>query len=295
MTKAWLSGSMTALVTPFTEDGAVDDAAFEALVERQIAAGTKALVVAGTTGEAAALTDDEHIGVIARAASIASGRTAIVGGVGANVTRDAVNLSKRCADVGVDAVMATTGYYNKPNRKGLLAHYEALSGATDLPIILYNVPGRTVTDLDESLVAELASLPNAAALKDASGDLARMARHRLAAPKGFVFLSGEDITAVGFNAMGGSGCISVSANVAPQLCAQMQDACAAGEWETALELQDRLTPLHDAMFSDASPAPAKYALSRLGLISNTLRLPMTPAGEKARALVDEAMARLDLA
>jgi len=294
MTSPWLTGSMTALVTPF-QDGAVDDAAFVRLVERQIAGRTKALVVAGTTGEAASLTDDEHIGVIARAVEVADGRIAVIGGVGANVTRDAVNLAKLCEEVGADGVMATTGYYNKPNREGLLAHYRALCDATAMPIVFYNVPGRTVTDLDESIVAELMTLPNAAALKDASGDLARMARHRLAAPEGFVFLSGEDITAVGFNVMGGTGCISVTANVAPEHCATMQEACAAGDWVKARSLQDQLVPLHDALFSDSSPGPTKYALAKLGLVQEELRLPMMPAGEKARRLVDEALAGLNLA
>lgn len=291
---SWLSGSMTALVTPF-QDGAVDDAAFVRLVERQIAGRTRAIVVAGTTGEAASLTDEEHIGVIARAVEVADGRVAIIGGVGANVTRDAVNLARMSEEVGADGVMATTGYYNKPNRDGLLTHYRVLSDATALPIILYNVPGRTVTDLDEDLVAELVGLPHVAALKDASGDLARMARHRLCAPDGIVFLSGEDITAVGFNAMGGQGCISVTANVAPEQCAEMQEACAAGDWVKAREMQDKLVPLHDALFADSSPGPTKYALFKLGLIEEELRLPMTPAGEKARALVDEALAGLNLA
>ncbi|MEM9838225.1 MAG: 4-hydroxy-tetrahydrodipicolinate synthase [Pseudomonadota bacterium] len=294
MTHDWLSGSMVALVTPFSADGSVDEKALERLIERQIAGRTSALVVAGTTGEAAALTEDEHIDVIERAVQMASGRVAVVGGVGANVTRDAVRLAERCLEVGVQGVMATTGYYNKPNREGLLAHYSALCSATDLPVILYNVPGRTVTDLDEGLIAELAQLPNAVALKDASGDLARVARHRLSVPEGFALISGEDITAVGFNAMGGTGCISVSANVAPAQCSEMQRACAEGRWADALALQDALTPLHDAMFSDASPAPAKYALARLGLIEEHLRLPMTPAREDARRKVDAALNRLNL-
>lgn len=293
MTHDWLRGSLVALVTPF-RNGAVDGQALAGLIERQIAAGTRALVVAGTTGEAASLTDDEHIGVIESAVRLAAGRVAVVGGVGANVTRDAVRLAERCGAVGADAVMATTGYYNKPNRDGLVAHYRALSEATALPVILYNVPGRTVTDLAEDLVAELAQLPNIVGLKDASGDLARMARHRLACPSDFAFLSGEDVTAVGFNAMGGRGCISVTANVAPAHCADMQEACLRGDWSRALELQDLLTPLHDAMFADASPGPAKYALARLGLIEEDLRLPMTPAGPAARAKVDAALARLDL-
>ncbi|MCQ8185414.1 4-hydroxy-tetrahydrodipicolinate synthase [Parvularcula maris] len=293
MAPDWLRGSMVALVTPFKK-GEVDEAAFETLIERQIEGGTSALVIAGTTGEAAALTDDEHIGVIGRAVKLAAGRAKIIGGVGANVTRDAVMLAERAAEVGADGLMATTGYYNKPPRAGIIEHYRALGGATDLPVIVYNVPGRTASDLREDLIAELAGLPNMVALKDASGDLARMARHRLSCPEGFAFLSGEDVTAVGFNAMGGVGCISVSANVAPHLCAELQAACAEGDYEKARALQDTLTPLHDAMFSDASPAPAKYALSRLGLIEEELRLPMMPAGEAARAKVNKALSALGM-
>jgi 4-hydroxy-tetrahydrodipicolinate synthase len=289
----WLRGSMVALVTPFKK-GEVDEAAFGALIERQIEGGTTALVIAGTTGEAAALTDDEHIGVIERAVRIASGRAKIIGGVGANVTRDAVVLAERSAEAGADGLMATTGYYNKPPRAGIIEHYRALGAATDLPIILYNVPGRTASDLREDLVAELSRLPNMAGLKDASGDLARMARHRLSCPEGFAFLSGEDVTALGFNAMGGVGCISVSANVAPHLCAELQAACAAGDYDKARALQDTLTPLHDAMFADASPGPAKYALARLGLIEDELRLPMMPADEAARAKVDKALSALGM-
>lgn len=294
MTPDWLAGSMVALVTPFS-GGKVDDRAFAALCERQIAGGTRALVAAGTTGEAAALTDEEHIDVIRQAVDVADGRVPVIAGVGSNVTRDAINLAREAEAVGASALMATTGYYNKPSRPGLVQHYTRLGEATQLPVILYNVPGRTACDLDEHLIGELSELPTMVALKDASGDLARMARHRLLCPDDFVFLSGEDITAVGFNAMGGSGCISVTANVAPALCAEMQEACAEGDYARARALQDRLTPLHDAMFADASPAPAKYALSRLGLIKEELRLPLVPASAKARALVDEALADLDLA
>ncbi|MEM9809691.1 MAG: 4-hydroxy-tetrahydrodipicolinate synthase [Pseudomonadota bacterium] len=293
MAPEWLSGSMTALVTPF-KGGAVDKKALAVLIERQIAGRTRAIVAAGTTGEAATLNADEHIGVIAKAVEIADGRIAVVGGCGANVTADAVDLAKACAQVGAVGVMATTGYYNKPSRAGLIAHYTALSGATDLPIILYNVPSRTASDMTPDLIGELSHLPNAAALKDASGDLARVAQHRLLCPSDFVFLSGEDITAVGFNAMGGTGCISVTANVAPEHCAAMQEACQAGDYAKARVLQDQLTPLHDAIFADASPAPAKYALTKMGLIEEELRLPLVPASEKARGAIDAALRDLDL-
>ncbi|MEO1656144.1 MAG: 4-hydroxy-tetrahydrodipicolinate synthase [Pseudomonadota bacterium] len=293
MAPEWLRGSMTAIVTPF-KDGVVDEKAFAALIERQIAGRTNAIVAAGTTGEAATLTVDEHIGVIAKAVEIADGRIPVIGGCGANVTADAVFLAEESQRVGAGAIMATTGYYNKPSRDGLLAHYRALSAATPLPIVVYNVPSRTASDLTEDLVGELSQLPTAAALKDASGDLARQARHRLLCPSDFVFLSGEDITAVGFNAMGGAGCISVTANVAPALCAEMQEACAAGDYAKAQALQDKLTPLHDALFSDASPAPAKYALAKLGLIEEELRLPLVPASETARKAVDAALQDLDL-
>ncbi|GGY51446.1 4-hydroxy-tetrahydrodipicolinate synthase [Parvularcula lutaonensis] len=293
MTPEWLSGSMVALVTPFSGDK-VDEKALKALIERQIAGGTKALVIAGTTGEAATMTEEEHIGVIGMSVDIAAGRIPVIAGVGANVTRDAITLAKESLRVGAQALMATTGYYNKPSRAGLLAHYTKLAEATDLPLIVYNVPSRTASDLKEDLIAELSRLPTVVALKDASGDLARMARHRITCPEDMVFLSGEDITAVGFNAMGGKGCISVSANVAPAHCARMQDACLRGDYAEALKIQDQLTPLHDAMFSDASPAPAKYALAKLGLLEEELRLPLVPANEKARRLVDEALATLDL-
>ena len=293
MTPEWLRGSMVALVTPFKDDK-LDEAAFAKLIDRQVEAGTAALVIAGTTGESATLTEDEHIEVVAKSVEIAGGRVPIIAGVGANVTRDAVSLAERAEAVGSSALMATTGYYNKPSVPGLLEHYRLLGEATPLPVIVYNVPSRTASDLKEGVVAEIAKLHTMVALKDASGDLARMARHRITCPEDFVFLSGEDITAVGFNAMGGVGCISVTANVAPKLCAEMQAACLAGDYAAALAIQDRLTPLHDAMFSDASPAPAKYALSKLGLLEESLRLPLVPASEKARALVDEALAGLDL-
>ncbi|MEO1042504.1 MAG: 4-hydroxy-tetrahydrodipicolinate synthase [Pseudomonadota bacterium] len=293
MAPDWLRGSMTAIVTPFKE-GLVDEKAFAALIERQIAGRSKAIVAAGTTGEAATLTADEHIGVIAKAVEISGGRIPVIGGCGANVTADAVDLAKACDDVGAQGIMATTGYYNKPSRDGLLAHYRALAEATSLPMVLYNVPSRTASDLTPDLIGELSQLPTAAALKDASGDLARQARHRLLCPSDFVFVSGEDITAVGFNAMGGMGCISVTANVAPALCAEMQEACLAGDYAQAQVLQDRLTPLHDALFSDASPAPAKYALAQLGLIEEELRLPLVSASENARKAVDAALQDLDL-
>lgn len=293
MTPEWLSGSMVALVTPFS-GGKVDEKALKGLIERQIEGGTKALVIAGTTGEAATMTEEEHIGVIGQSVEIAGGRTPIIAGVGANVTRDAIALAEESKRVGADALMATTGYYNKPSRAGLVQHYTRLCEATDLPVIVYNVPGRTASDLKEDLIAELAQLPTVVALKDASGDLARMARHRITCPDDMVFLSGEDITAVGFNAMGGKGCISVTANVAPAHCARMQEACLRGDYAEALKIQDQLTPLHDAMFSDASPAPAKYALTKLGLLEEELRLPIVPASEKARKLVDDALAALDL-
>lgn len=293
MTPEWLSGSMVALVTPFS-GGKVDEKALKGLIERQIEGGTKALVIAGTTGEAATMTEEEHIGVIGQSVEIAGGRTPIIAGVGANVTRDAIALAEESKRVGADALMATTGYYNKPSRAGLVQHYTRLCEATDLPVIVYNVPGRTASDLKEDLIAELAKLPTVVALKDASGDLARMARHRITCPDDMVFLSGEDITAVGFNAMGGKGCISVTANVAPAHCARMQEACLRGDYAEALKIQDQLTPLHDAMFSDASPAPAKYALTKLGLLEEELRLPIVPASEKARKLVDDALAALDL-
>lgn len=290
----WLKGSMTALVTPFGVDGEVDHDTFARLIERQIAAGTHALIPAGTTGESTGLTIKEHIAVIATCVKLTDSRVPVIAGVGSNETRTSIELARIAEDHGADALLASTGYYNRPSQAGLIAHYTALADATSLPLILYNVPARTANDILVPTMATLSRHPKIVGVKDATANLARVARQRLECEPGFIQLSGEDATVVGFNAMGGLGVISVTANVVPDLCAQLQNACLAGEWQKALELQDRLTPLSDALFTDTSPGPVKYALAKLGLIHESLRLPLVPASETARKAVDQALANLDL-
>ena len=287
------TGSITALVTPF-KDGAVDEKAFVDLVERQIAAGTHGLVPTGTTGEAATLSDDEHERVVGLCAQTAKGRVPVIAGAGSNATVSAVALSARLVDAGADALLHVTGYYNRPNQDGLLKHYEAVSQACAVPIIVYNIPARTVVGLSIETLAKVSRLPNVIGVKDATGDLARIPLQTHACKEGFLQLSGEDMTAVGFNAMGGVGCISVASNVAPRLCAQMQEASLNGDYEKARALQDQLAPLHDALFSDASPGPTKYAFSLMGLCTDELRLPLTAPSDEAKAKVRAALAGLGL-
>ena len=288
-----LKGSITALVTPF-RDGKVDEAAFRASVERQIEAGTHGLVPVGTTGESATLTDDEHELVIRLCIETAAGRVPVIAGAGANDTAYAISIARRAQEFGADALLAVTGYYNRPNQAGVLAHYTALHDATDLPIVIYNIPARTSVNISVDTLSALSKLPRIAGVKDATGDLARVALQRIHCDKDFVQLSGEDMTAVGFNAMGGKGCISVTSNVAPALCAAMQEATLEGDFEKALGLQDNLAPLHDALFSDASPGPAKYAMSLLGVMTDDVRLPLVNASDAAKAKVRTAMKALDL-
>ncbi len=286
-------GSITALVTPF-KDGLVDDDAFQNLVNSQIEAGTHALVPVGTTGESATLSDDEHERVVRLCIEAAGGRVPVIAGAGSNDTAYAISMAQRVQEFGADAILAVTGYYNRPNQAGLIAHYEALHDATDLPIIIYNIPPRTAVNISVETLAHLSRLPRIAGVKDATGDLARVALQRRYCDEDFVQLSGEDMTAVGFNAMGGQGCISVASNVAPALCAEQQNATLTGDFESALALQDKLAPLHDALFSDASPGPTKYALSLLGLCAEDVRLPMTPSGDFARTKVRAALKELGL-
>lgn len=286
-------GSITALVTPF-RNGDVDERAFEALVERQIAAGTHGLVPVGTTGESATLSDEEHERVVTLCVEIAKGRVPVIGGAGSNETAYAISMAERLQKTGVDAILSVTGYYNRPSQAGLVAHYTALHNATDIPIVVYNIPARTVVGLSRETMATLSRLPRIVAVKDATGDLARVAVTRRECSEGFIQLSGEDMTAVGFNAMGGVGCISVSSNVAPELCAQMQQACLDDDYVTARALQDRLAPLHDALFTDASPGPVKYAMSLMGLMTDELRLPMVGPSDASKAKVKAALEELGL-
>src|SRR5436190_543460 len=287
-------GSIPALVTPFS-GGRVAEDTFREFVEWQIDQGSNALVPCGTTGEAATLTTDEHRRVVEIAVEVARGRVPVIAGCGSNNTAHAIELTKIAQQAGADAALHVPPYYNRPNQDGIYAHLSAVA-EFDIPVILYNVPSRTITDISVETMARLSHLPNVIGVKDATGNLARVSAQRLACGNEFVQLSGNDDMALGFNAMGGKGCISVSANVAPKLCSKFQEAMREGRWDEALELQDRLFPLHAALFSDASPGPVKYALSRMRAgFPTELRLPMTPASAASQAAVDAALDHAGLA
>jgi 4-hydroxy-tetrahydrodipicolinate synthase len=287
-------GSLPALVTPF-RDEMLDEGAFRDLVEWQIAEGSHGLVPCGTTGEASTLGFEEHWRVVEICVDQARGRVPVVAGCGSNCTRSAKANMKAAAERGADAALCVVPYYNKPSQDGLYAHFSALAESSDLPILVYNVPSRTVADIAVDTLGRLAAIETIVGVKDASGNLARVTAQRLACGTGFAQLSGNDDMSLGFMAMGGVGCVSVSANVAPRLCAEFQNACLAGDWPRALELQDRLYPLHAALFSDASPGPAKYALSRVRPgFPDGLRLPMTPPSAASRHAVDAALAHAGL-
>ena len=287
-------GSIPALVTPF-RDGKFDGNAFATFVEWQIAEGSSALVPCGTTGEAPTLPVDEHHRIIAACVKAADGRVPVIAGCGSNDTATALDHLARAAASGADAALVVTPYYNRPSQEGLIAHYMALADASAIPIIVYSVPGRTGVGLTIETIARLSLHERIVGIKDATGDLGRVSATRVAVGEGFVQLSGNDDTALGFTAMGGEGCISVTANVAPRLCAALQEACHAGAYQTARAIQHRLYPLHAALFSDASPAPAKYALMRLGQMTEEVRLPLVPASSAARAAVDAALAHAGIA
>ena len=289
-----IKGSIPALVTPF-KNGAVDVAAFEAFVEWQIREGSTGLVPCGTTGESPTLSHAEHYDVITRTVAIAAGRVPVIAGCGSNDTATAIAHMAHAEKVGADAALIVVPYYNKPSQRGLVAHFTALLECSRLPIIIYNIPGRSVADMSTETMAELAQLPGIIGVKDATGNLARGSAQREACGADFIQLSGNDDMALGFNAMGGIGAISVTANVAPKLCAQMQAATLAGDFRTALAITDRLYPLHAALFSDASPGPTKYALARLGLMAPDVRLPIVEPSATARAAVDAALAPAGLA
>ncbi len=288
-----LNGSIPALITPF-RNGIVDERAFQNQVERQIAEGSHALVPCGTTGESATLSLEEHIRVVELCVEAAAGRVPVVAGAGSNNTAHAIELARWAKKAGADAILVVAPYYTKPSQDGLVAHFTAINDAVDVPIVVYNVPGRTVTDISVETMGRLAKLSNVIGCKDASADLARVARHRAACGAHFIQLSGEDPSAIGFNAEGGRGCISVSANVAPKLCAEMQEASLRGDFETARAIDDKLAPLHKALFCEPSPAPAKYACSVLGLCSEELRLPLLACTEAGKAQVRAAMTHAGL-
>jgi 4-hydroxy-tetrahydrodipicolinate synthase len=288
-------GSIPALVTIF-RDEAFDESAFRDFVDWQIAEGSHGLVPCGTTGESATLTAEEHYRVVEVCVEQADGRVPVIAGCGSNSTQVAIQNMEAAKARGADAALVVLPYYNRPSQDGLIAHFIALTDACDLPIIVYNVPTRTVTDIAPETLGRIAALPNVVGIKDACGHLARCSAHRALCGTDFIMLSGNDDMALGFNAMGGTGCISVTANVAPRLCADFQNACLDDRWDDALTLNDRLYPLHAALFSDASPGPTKYALSRIknGFPAG-LRLPMTPPGAESRRAVDAALEHAGLA
>ncbi|MEF2071933.1 4-hydroxy-tetrahydrodipicolinate synthase [Consotaella aegiceratis] len=283
-------GSITALVTPFAEDGSFDEAAFRAFVAWQIEEGTHGLVPVGTTGESPTLTHEEHKRAVAVCIEAAAGRVPVIAGAGSNNTAEAIDLARAAEKAGADGLLVVTPYYNKPNQRGLYAHYAAIAEAVSLPILIYNIPGRSVIDmLPETMGRLKADFSNIVGVKDATAKVDRVSEQRAACGTDFIQLSGEDSTALGFNAHGGVGCISVTANVAPRLCSQFQDACTAGDFATAVDLQDRLLPLHKALFIEPNPAGVKYALSSVGRGIDKLRRPLVSVEEKTREAIDAAL------
>jgi 4-hydroxy-tetrahydrodipicolinate synthase len=289
MSDPFICGVLPALVTPF-RDGAVDEKAFVELVERQIAGGVHGLVPVGTTGETSTLSHDEHRRVVELCVQTARGRLPVVAGAGSNSTAEAIELARHAKTVGADAALVVTPYYNRPSQEGLYAHYRAINDAVQLPILVYNVPARTSVDISNATLERLSKLPNIIGIKDATGDLPRASLQRLECGSDWVMLSGNDDGGLGYMAHGGHGCISVTCNVAPELTSRFYSDCMAGRWVEALAGQDRLIRLHKALFADASPAPTKFALSRLGLCTDEVRLPLTPCSEAARAEVLAGMA-----
>ncbi|MDB5425105.1 MAG: dapA [Phenylobacterium sp.] len=288
MSEPLFKGVLPALVTPF-RDGEVDEDAFVRLVERQIAGGVHGLVPVGTTGETATLSHDEHRRVVELCVKTAAGRVPVVAGAGSNATKEAIELVRHAKTVGADAALVVTPYYNRPSQEGLYAHYAAIAAAVQLPVLVYNVPGRTSVDISNETLARLSRLPNIVGIKDATGDMTRPSFQRLQCGEDWVMLSGDDPTALGYMAHGGHGCISVTANVAPEQCASFFNDAMAGQWPGALYGQDRLVRLHKALFTDASPSPTKFALAHLGLCAEDVRLPIVPASEASRAEVLAAM------
>ncbi len=287
-------GSITALITPF-RDGKVDAQAFRKLVEWQIDQGTHGLVPCGTTGESPTLTHDEHKQVIEICIEAAAGRVPVIAGTGSNSTAEAVELTRHAKEAGADGALVVTPYYNKPTQEGLYLHYKAINDCADIPILIYNIPGRSVVDMSVDTMARLFKLSNIVGVKDATANMARVSQQRAAMGADFIQLSGEDATALGFMAHGGAGCISVTANIAPALCSEFQLACLAGNFRLALQLQDRLMPLHDSLFVELNPGPVKYAAAKLGLCNGETRLPLAPIGAASRKRVDDALAAVGLA
>lgn len=290
---ARLKGSITALITPFAQ-GEIDERAFQDLVERQIAEGTHGLVPCGTTGESPTISHEEHRRLIALTVEVAAGRVPVIAGTGSNSTEEAIGLTRHAKRIGADAALVVTPYYNKPTQEGLYQHFKAIHDSADLPILIYNIPGRSVVDMSIATMARLSQLPNIVGVKDATADLVRPLRVRTEIGPDFIQLSGEDATATAFLAQGGVGCISVTANVAPRLCAQLQDAWARGDMVEMARIRDLLMPLHHAMFVETNPGPAKYALSLLGLCQPDMRLPLVELSQAAKDQVRTAMVQVGL-
>jgi 4-hydroxy-tetrahydrodipicolinate synthase len=287
-------GSITAIITPF-RNGELDEAALQRFVEWQISEGTHGLVPVGTTGESPTLDFDEHKRVIDITVAAARKRVPVIAGTGSNSTDEAIELSQYAQKAGADGVLIVTPYYNKPTQEGLYQHFKAINDAIGIPIIIYNIPGRSIVDMSVATMARcFKDLKNIAGVKDATANLARPSQQRAAMGPDFCQLSGEDATALAFMAHGGRGCISVASNVAPRLCAEFQNACMAGDYKKALMLQDRLMPLHDVLFIETNPGPVKYAVSRLGLCSPEMRLPMVPVSEATKKAVDAVLKQLGL-
>ncbi len=287
-------GSLVALITPMREDGSVDEKAYAAFVDWQIQEGTHGVVPVGTTGESPTLSHDEHRRVVEIAIEVAKGRVPVIAGAGSNSTEEAIALTRHAKEAGADAALVVTPYYNKPTQEGMFLHFTAIADAVDLPIIIYNIPPRSVVDMSVETMARLAKHPNIIGVKDATANLTRPLHTLRACGADFCQLSGEDHTALSYNAAGGHGCISVTANVAPRLCSEMQTAWAEGRLADAMAIQNRLVPLHDALFSETSPGPVKFAASLLGKTSERCRLPLAPLMEPTRARVKAAMAEVGL-
>ena len=291
--KTSFRGSFTALVTPF-DDGAIDEKAFRSMVDWQIAEGTNGLVPVGTTGESPTLSHEEHKLVVEWCVDQAKGRVPVVAGAGSNSTREAIELSQHAEQAGANAVLLVTPYYNKPTQEGLYQHFKAVNDSIGIPIIIYNIPSRCVIDMSVETMKRLFELDNIAGVKDATASMVRISQQRAELGEDFNQLSGEDATALGFMAHGGHGCVSVTSNVAPRLCADFQTACFKGDYRAALKFQDKLMPLHAALFLETNPAPVKYALSLLGRCAETVRPPLVTITDKTRIAVRQAMVHAGL-
>ncbi len=293
MSGPMFKGSITALITPF-ENGRVDEAAFQKFVQWQIDQGTEAVVPCGTTGESPTLSHEEHMRVTELCVEVARGKVPVIAGTGSNSTAEAISLTRHAKQAGADAALVVTPYYNKPSQEGLYQHYQAIHDAAEIPIVIYNIPGRSIVDMSVQTMARLAALPNIVGVKDATADLTRPAKTRAAIGKGFTQVSGEDATIVPFLAQGGHGCISVTANVAPRQCADLHEAWQRGNLDSVAQINDRLMPLHGALFVESSPGPVKFAANLLGLCENRLRLPLVSVGAETEGKVRDAMTHAGL-